>query len=49
LEQAKSGRVKGVLTQAKAEVEREIVNLEIKARLAAERQAAGTVGGDSKR
>ncbi|KAL7744172.1 hypothetical protein ACLKA6_009147 [Drosophila palustris] len=49
LEQAKSGRVKGVLTQAKAEVEREIVNLEIKARLAAERQAAGTNGGDSKR
>ncbi|XP_034490190.1 calcyclin-binding protein [Drosophila innubila] len=44
LEQAKSGRVKGVLTQAKAEVERELANLEIKARLAAERQAAGTVG-----
>ncbi|XP_068159018.1 calcyclin-binding protein [Drosophila tropicalis] len=42
LEQAKSARVKGVLTQAKAEVEREIVNLEIKARLAAERQAGGS-------
>ncbi|XP_064536450.1 calcyclin-binding protein isoform X2 [Drosophila montana] len=45
LEHAKSARVKGALTQAKAEAEREIINLEIKARLAAERQA----GADSKR
>ncbi|SPP78809.1 calcyclin-binding protein [Drosophila guanche] len=42
LEQAKSARVKGVLTTGKAEVEREIVNLEMKARLAAERQASGS-------
>lgn len=48
LEQAKSARVKGVLTKAKAEAEREIVNLEMKARIAAERQAAGTAG-DAKR
>ncbi|KAH8288265.1 hypothetical protein KR044_010444, partial [Drosophila immigrans] len=41
LEQAKGARVKAALTQAKAEVDREIINLEIKARLAAERQAAG--------
>lgn len=49
LQQAKSARAKGALTQAKAEAEREIINLEIKARLAAEREAAGTIGGDSKR
>lgn len=49
LQQAKCARVKGALTQAKAEAEREIVNLEIKARIAAEREAAGTVGGASKR
>ncbi|XP_017116190.1 calcyclin-binding protein [Drosophila elegans] len=42
LEQAKSARVKGVLTTAKAEAERQIVNLEMKARIAAERQAAGS-------
>ncbi|ALC49514.1 CG3226 [Drosophila busckii] len=48
LAQAKCARVKSALTQAKAEAEREIVNLEIKARLAAERQAAGN-GGDAKR
>ncbi|EDV32900.1 uncharacterized protein Dana_GF21900 [Drosophila ananassae] len=47
LAEAKSARVKGVLTAGKAEAEREIVNLEIKARLAAERAAAGT--GDAKR
>ncbi|EDV92075.1 calcyclin-binding protein [Drosophila grimshawi] len=46
LEQAKSARVRGALTQAKAEAEREINNLEIKACLAAERQ---TSGGDTKR
>ncbi|KAH8386486.1 hypothetical protein KR093_000788, partial [Drosophila rubida] len=46
LEQAKGARVKATLTQAKAEVDREIINLEIKARLAAERQAAGN---DTKR
>ncbi|XP_017871957.1 PREDICTED: calcyclin-binding protein [Drosophila arizonae] len=39
LELAKTARVKGALTQAKAEAEREIINLEIKARLAAERKA----------
>lgn len=49
LQQAKSARVKSALTQAKAEAEREIVNLDIKARIAAEREAAGTVGGDSRR
>ncbi|KAH8362613.1 hypothetical protein KR200_004502, partial [Drosophila serrata] len=42
LEQAKSVRVRGVLTAAKAEAEREIVNLEMKARIAAEREATGT-------
>ncbi|KAH8341735.1 hypothetical protein KR074_011003 [Drosophila pseudoananassae] len=47
LAEAKSARVKGVLTAGKAEAEREIVNLEIKARLAAERASAGT--GDAKR
>ncbi|XP_062140620.1 calcyclin-binding protein [Drosophila sulfurigaster albostrigata] len=50
LEQAKGARVKAALTQAKAEVDREIINLEIKARLAAERQASGgTAGSDTKR
>ncbi|XP_016972862.1 calcyclin-binding protein [Drosophila rhopaloa] len=47
LEQAKGARVKGVLTTAKAEAEREIVNLEMKARIAAERKAAGS--SDAKR
>ncbi|KAH8420492.1 hypothetical protein KR009_010825, partial [Drosophila setifemur] len=47
LEQAKSSRVKGVLTTGKAEVEREIVNLEMKARIAAERAAGSS--GDAKR
>ncbi|KAH8308579.1 hypothetical protein KR018_011944, partial [Drosophila ironensis] len=47
LETAKSGRVRGVLTAGKAEAEREIVNLEMKARLAAERAQGG--GGDTKR
>ncbi|XP_030386609.1 calcyclin-binding protein [Scaptodrosophila lebanonensis] len=49
LEEAQRARVKGILTQAKAEAEREIVNLEMKARIAAERLAAGTNGGDAKR
>ncbi|KAH8400578.1 hypothetical protein KR222_007118, partial [Zaprionus bogoriensis] len=49
LQQAKCARVKGALTQAKAEAEREIVNLEIKARIAAERQDAGSNGADSRR
>ncbi|XP_043658056.1 calcyclin-binding protein [Drosophila teissieri] len=47
LQQAKGARVKGVLTTAKAEAEREIVNLEMKAKIAAERQAAGP--NDAKR
>ncbi|XP_017073864.1 calcyclin-binding protein [Drosophila eugracilis] len=47
LAQAKSARVKGVLTTAKAEAEREIVNLEVKAKIAAEREAAGS--SESKR
>ncbi|KAH8355378.1 hypothetical protein KR084_000081, partial [Drosophila pseudotakahashii] len=47
LEQAKGARVKGVLTTAKAEAEREIVNLEMKAKIAAEREASGS--GEAKR
>jgi len=47
LAQAKGARVKGVLTTAKAEAEREIVNLEMKAKIAEERKAAGS--GDAKR
>eukprot|EP00099_Drosophila_melanogaster_P016578 NP_572332.1 uncharacterized protein Dmel_CG3226 [Drosophila melanogaster] len=42
LQQAKGARVKDVLTTAKAEAEREIVNLELKAKIAAERQATGS-------
>ncbi|EDX17268.1 calcyclin-binding protein [Drosophila simulans] len=47
LQQAKGARVKDVLTTAKAAAEREIVNLEMKAKIAAERQANGAT--DAKR
>lgn len=41
LGEATRPRVRNILLQAKAEVEKEIVNLEMKERIAAEKKAAG--------